>query len=80
VFQHLKVRNPDRRNIRLRSYGNRSCGPVHSQEGLRPKGAHRIIGIRKFERTGNLDIKKEETPKPETESGKITVKCREPCG
>jgi hypothetical protein len=45
----------------------------HSQEGLRPKGAHRQIGGREFERTGTLDIRKEETLKPEIKLGKSQV-------
>jgi hypothetical protein len=39
-----------------------------------------LIGDRGIESTGTLDIKREETPNPETESGTTTVKCRRPCG
>jgi hypothetical protein len=41
-----------------------------SQEGLRPKGAHRQIDDREIERTEVLDIEEQETPKPEIKSGK----------
>jgi hypothetical protein len=53
----------------------------HSQEGLRRKGQKELIGDRGFERTGTLDIGKITKPRnPKLSRGKVTVKCRRPCG
>jgi hypothetical protein len=50
-------------------------GPWHSQEGLRP--GRELIGDRGIESIGNLDIKKDETPKtPKLSSGKTIVMSR----